>query len=215
MDADSFLDAVAADHETELSRIGSSKVLYALTAGEMDAPAVFAAMASRSTAAADRLTEWATDESNEDAVATFEAAATALREDGSAIEDAAEAAGVDSSDDGPVSAGALFEAFSKLEETAERAGGLAAWTLIEDGIRGQAIAFFVGQADSPAADAFRARRSTVAAIQADATSLLDAVCEGASDWDRATEAATGTVGAAYDHYVERLEEMGIKVKPVC
>jgi hypothetical protein len=48
-----------------------------------------------------------------------------------------------------------------------------------------------------------------------ASELLEAECAGEDDWDRARDAATGAIEAAYGEYTERLESMGVNPKPVC
>lgn len=217
MDARTFLDAVAADHETALSRLASSKVLYALTGGAMDDAAVYAATADRASAAADAFAAWAADASDPEAETAFDAAASATRSDAEAIEAAAAAAGVSRPGVGAdlPAPGPLFEQLAALEGTVERAAGLAAWTLIEDGVRGQAVGFFVGRADPTAADRYRELRGPVESIQSDAIELLDEVCGDDEDWATARDTADEVVDAAYGQYVELLEGMGIKVKPVC
>lgn len=212
MDANALLEAVAADNETALSRLASSKVLYALTGGELDDDAVFAAMASRATAAADRFDAWVADEPDADVVETMTAASAALRANAEAIEEAAggATADVDIPDLTP-----FFDYLAALSGPVERAAGLAAWALVEDGVRSQAVGFFVGRADPASADRFRELRGTVASIQDDAAGLLDDTCESEADWEDAVTAADATVDAAYQHYVAVLEDMGITVKPVC
>lgn len=215
MDADSFLETVEADHETELSRLASSKVLFVLTGGAMDADAVFAAMTSRATAAAETFDEWAGDSADENAAAVFESSADTLRADAEAIEAAANEAGVEleSARSELPPPGPMFDRLADLESTRDRAAGLAAWSLIEDGARSQAVGFFVGRADTTAADRFRERRTAVESVRADALDRLAATAT--DDWDRAQEAASAIIDAAYGHYVDVLEGMGIKVKPVC
>ncbi len=48
-----------------------------------------------------------------------------------------------------------------------------------------------------------------------AETLLEEVCSDADDRERAQEAATGAIEAAYEEYVENLEAMGANPKPVC
>lgn len=218
MDPNAFLDAVERDHETELSRLASSKVLYALTNGAMDDDAVFAALTARATAAAEPFAGWAADEEADEAAArVFETAAESLRDDVDTIEAAADAARAtpESAREDLPPPGPLFDQLEGLDATLDRAAGLAAWSLVEDGVRGQAVGFFVGRADPSSADTFRELRSPIGSVKADALDRLDAVATADADWDRAVEVAGGIIDAAYGHYVDVLESLGIKVKPVC
>jgi hypothetical protein len=61
MDATDLEARVRADRETELSRLSSSKALYAATGGEMDREAVVRAAADRAAAAHECYRAWADD----------------------------------------------------------------------------------------------------------------------------------------------------------
>ncbi len=209
MDPQEFLAAVEADHETELSRLGSSKALYAVTAGEMDTPAVLAAMAARASAAADVFEAWAADEPDERAAEAFATAAERQREAAASVDDADGAAA------GVPEPGPLFETLASLEGTVERAAGLSAWALVADALYGQAVGFFVGSADVGTADRFRGLRDEVGPVRDDALDLLGATVETDADRERAADAAAAGVEAAYDGYVSVLEDLGITVKPIC
>lgn len=209
MDPEAFLEAVEADHETELSRLGSSKALYAVTAGEMDSAAVRAAMAARAAAAAEVFDAWAADEPDERAVETFATAAETQREAAAATDDG-EATTADVPEPGP-----MVEALADLGGTVERAGGLAAWALVADALYAQAVGFFVGSADAESADRFRERRAAVEPVREAALDLLGATVEDDADRERAAGAAAATIEAAYDGYVAVLEDLGITVKPIC
>lgn len=207
MDPEAFVRALETEHETELSRLGSSKALYAITAGEMDPSTVLAAMADRARVAAETFDAWATDESTDDAAATFTAAATEQWAAADAIAAPDEA---DLPDPGP-----LFDRLAALGDTIDRAAGLVAWSMVADVTRAQAVGFFVGSADRTTADTFRELREELDALHADAVALLGAVCDAEDDWDRALEVGGGIIEAAYEGYVEVLEDLGITVKPIC
>jgi len=188
------------DYETELSRLGSSKALYALTDGEMETEAVLAGLADRAETAATTFEAWIDDEHGE----TFAAVAEVARTHANAI---AESASDAQPTDAPTP---TDDALRSLESSDARLGGLLAWTLLTDATLSQAVGFFVGNADTRAADQFRDMRADVDQRRVEATELL-----ADADSDVSTEAAGAVVEAAYDHYVETLEGLGVKVKPVC
>ena len=66
MDGTTLVDTVTDDLETQLSRLGSSKWLYALTDGDMTGEAVRAAAAADAVAAAETFESWA-DDADDDA----------------------------------------------------------------------------------------------------------------------------------------------------
>lgn len=207
MDAHTFRTAVEDEYETELSRLGSSKALYAITEGDMEADAVLAAMADRATTAAETFEAWAStdDAGNETFAAVAETAAAqseSIAQLGEAIEPTATPT-------------ALDDYLRDLDDPVERAAGLAAWGLVGDRTLAQAVGFFVGSAERTAADRFRDLRAEADDDLDDALDLLETVCSDDDDWERAIDVAGGAVEAAYAHYVEVLEGMGIKVKPVC
>ena len=198
-------DAIEDDYETELSRLGSSKALYALTGGEMETDAVLAALAAWSSTAADVFDGW-TDDAHGD---VFERAASTARDHADRVAEAADGAPADSA---PADAEAdqVVDVLEVQDEPAARLGALLAWTMVTDRTLAQAVGFFVGNADTTAADLFRGLRSDVDALREDAIEGLEN-----ADRDVAHTAGEEVVEAAYDQYVKRLEGMGVKVKPVC
>jgi hypothetical protein len=202
-DGESLLARVRETEETPLSRLGSSKALYAATGGEMTADAVRAATATDAARAADLFAAWADETTGPAADAFADAAARA--------ETHRDAVDADPGDD----ASALYDHLVGLDGDVERAAGLLGRALVAGKRLEQTVGFFVGDADPRSADAMRDLRADLDAERADAVALLDAVCADESDWAAATAAATDVVGAAYDDYVERLEAMGVKPKNVC
>ena len=145
-------DAIEDEYETELSRLGSSKALYALTGGEMETEAVVAGLADRAATAAATFDGWADDDAFGD---FFASTAETAREHAERIAETAE--GADPGDD-PTPPD---EVLRDLDDAAARLGGLVAWALITDRTLAQAVGFFVGNADTTAADLFRDLRSDV------------------------------------------------------
>jgi hypothetical protein len=206
MDATEFTDAVREDRKTELSRIGSSKSLYADTRGEMEEDAVLAAAADGFAAAADVFEAWAEDDG---AAADFFADAAATERDH--YETA-----VDKLDDHePGDAPALYAYLADLDEPVARLGGFVGHAAVADKKTDQLVGFYVGQASPQTSQVFREVGDDIDALEGDALDLLEAVCEGDDDWATAREAATGAITAAYDEYFETLEDLGVNPKPVC
>jgi hypothetical protein len=200
MDATTLADSLRDDFETELSRLGSSKWLYALTDGDMTGDAIRAAAAADAAAVAARFESWAdaADPDVADAFAALADAAADRRE--TADPDAVPA-------DSPV-----YAALDDAGTTDERLGAALGYLLVLDRTVGQMVGFFVGDADPTTADTFRDLRSTVEANREAVEATLDDVCE---NWDAARDAASAVVEAAYDDYVDTLESLGVQPKNVC
>ncbi|WP_424007394.1 transcription antitermination protein [Haloferax denitrificans] len=196
-----LLDTLRDDHETPLSRLGSSKALYAVTGGEMDGDAVRAAAAAEAAAAADLFDWWADDEPNDEAAALFADLADTARE---------HADTVDAEPDG--SKPNVYDVLAEFETTDGRLGGALARALVSLKTVEQMVGFFVGDADPMAANDFRTLKSDLN----DQLDTLDAAVSDLVEDDAvAREAADAVVEAAYDEYVETLEGMGVKPKNVC
>ncbi|MFC7097168.1 transcription antitermination protein [Halobaculum marinum] len=209
MDAATFSDEFRDDNETPLSRLGSSKSLYALTGGEMDADAVRAAVAAEFALAGRTFEAWSAGEANGDAAALFGDVA----EDARGHRDVADA-GVDPEAD-DVHDYPEYDLLDDLDETVERAGGLYARLVVTHTRAEQTVGFFVGDADPASSNDFRGVRDDLSERLDDALDLLATVCDGDDDWTAAREAADAVVEAAYDDYVTTLESMGVKPKNVC
>jgi hypothetical protein len=204
MDTAAFVEAVEEGNRTELSRLGSSKSLYALTGGEMDEEHVYAVVVALATAQADRYEAWAEDVEGELADA-LSAAADAERER------AADAA--DETDE--TVEGGLFDGLDDCEGAVERAGGFVAATVVSKKLQEQLVGFFVGQADPTTAQTFRSYGDELGERREAALSALETVPTDDADRDAALAAAAGLITAAYEVYVDRLEAMGVNPKPVC
>ncbi len=196
-----LLDTLRDDHETPLSRLGSSKALYAVTGGEMDGDAVRTAAASEAAAAADLFDWWADDEPNDEAAALFSDLADTAREHADAV---------DAESDG--SKPNVYDVLAEFETTDGRLGGALARALVSLKTVEQMVGFFVGDADPMAANDFRTLKSDLN----DQLDTLEAAIDDLVEDDAvAREAADAVVEAAYDEYVETLEGMGVKPKNVC
>jgi rubrerythrin len=209
MDASELHDSVREDNDTALSRLGSSKSLYAATGGEMEAGPVLEAAAAAEYAAAETFAAWADSEDNPDASEAFEATAAEERDHYDAV--LGELDDYDAEDADP---NAMQTHLRDLDATVERAGGLLGRILATEKSKEQLTGFFVGQADPQTAQLFRDLKGDLDGQLERVRDLLDAVCED-DDWAAAKAAADAAVQAAYDEYTEQLEAMGVNPKPVC
>ena len=198
MDAETFDTQLRDAHETPLSRLGSSKSLYAMTGGEMAGDAVRAAVAAEARRAGAVFGGWRGGDHGE----LF----------GALADSAADHAEVGESAD------RAFPELDRLAETEpgpERLGAVHARFLLADTRLGQVVGFFVGDADPQTASEFRDVRSELEADADRVADALETVCETDADWEAARDGADAVIETAYDDYVETLEGMGIKPKNVC
>ncbi|MDY6819047.1 MAG: rubrerythrin family protein [Halobacteriales archaeon] len=210
MDTDTFLETIEADRETELSRLGSSKAIYAVTEGDMETEAVLATIADAATTAGATFADWATAaEPDAERASVYETVAETLDTQADRLADA-------HGDHTPTATPRAPESILQdQDEPIDRLSAAVAWTLVTDRTMSQAVGFFVGNADTRAADLFRDLRTELEDERDRLLGALAGACETDADWEQALEAARAVVDAAYDEYVETLEGMGIKVKPVC
>ena len=208
MNPEEFVDAVRDANDTALSRLGSSKSLYADTEGEMEADEVLRAAATAEHNAAETYERWA-DEGDGDVADAF--AETAAEE-----RDHYETVVGELEDHDPGEVPAIQAYLRDLEGDVERLGGFVGRTLAAEKSKEQMTGFFTGEADPQTARLFRGMGDDLDAQLERATDLLEAECgDDEGCWERAEEAASGAIQAAYDEYTERLESMGVNPKPVC
>ncbi|AQL42690.1 hypothetical protein BV210_08190 [Halorientalis sp. IM1011] len=207
MNAADFLDGIRQEQQTELSRLGSSKSLYADTEGEMEEDAVLAAVADVFYHADSIFEDWADDADGAAADLLADAADLAGEQYGTV------AGELDDHEPGDPSP--LAEYLQGLDTDPERVAGVLGWALVVDNKIGQAVGFFVGQASPGTASTFRDVRGTVESLVDDAPDVLVDVCDSSDDEELAHDAAVGTVQAAYDDYFDTLEDLGVNPKPVC
>lgn len=210
MTPEEFTTAVRDDNETALSRLGSSKSLYADTGGEMAAEAVLAAAADAEHHAAATFGAWADDEPDAAAATVFETTAAEERDHYDRV-----VAELDGDHDPTDEVPAIQRFLRDLDETVARLGGLVGRTLAAEKSKEQLTGFFVGDADPRTAATFREMGDELdAQLDRALAALADAAGDDA-DWERAREAAGGAIQAAYGEYTESLESMGVNPKPVC
>lgn len=209
-DSEAFIETVREDNQTALSRLGSSKSLYADTGGDIDTEPVLRATADAEHAARETFREWADSESHEAAREAFE---TTADEEESHYETVLEQLGDDGYD--PEAVPALHEYLRDLESTVERVGGFIGRLLASKRSKEQVVGYFVGDADPQTASVFREFGEDLDDQLERAQQLLEDVCADDDDRELALEAATGAIEAAYGEYVENMEAMGANPKPVC
>ncbi|WP_049980345.1 hypothetical protein [Halolamina rubra] len=206
MDADTFRDDLRAARDTELSRLSSSKAVYALTGGEMDGDAVRAGTARELAALEPIFADWA-DGGDGDAAALFADVTEFAADSAGSFDGAAAADGADRH--------VVADALAGREGELARLAAAAAAFLVLDELAGQLVGFFVGDADRTSADEFRTFRTALGEHGDAAAELLAARCETEADEEAARDAGAAVVDGAYDWYVETLESMGVEPKNVC
>lgn len=211
LDPDEFVETVQEENRTPLSRLGSSKALYADTQGEMETDEVLQAAATAEYAAKETFDLWA-DEENESEDATDAYRESAAEEQDHYETVVGELDGHDfDMDDLP----AIQAYLRDLNDTISRAGGFVGRTLAAEKSKEQMTAFFVGEADPQTSQLFRSMGDDLDAQLERGLALLETHCENDDDRDRALESASGAIQAAYEEYTDRLENMGVNPKPVC
>jgi len=213
MNSDEFLEKVRDDKETALSRLGSSKSLYAETEGEMEAEEVFRAAAAAEHAASETFQSWADDEEGDEQVR--EAFAAFAEQERDHYEQVVAKLDGEPEEYEPGEVPAIHEYLRGLDGEVARVGGFLGRTLASGKSKSQMVGFFVGQADPQTAQLFRDLGGDLDGQLERATEVLDEVCESEDDYEDALEAASGAIQAAYDEYTETLEGMGVNPKPVC
>lgn len=208
---DEFVDSVRTENKTALSRLGSSKALYAETEGDLEAEPVLRAAAIAEDAASETFELWADDEPTEAAATLF---AEVADEEADHYETVAA-----NIDDPPTAADADLPAIQStlqdFESTIERAGGLVGRCLVAKKSKSQYTGYFVGEADPQTAGVFRDLGGDVEEQLDSAAELVESVCESDDDREAAQAAASEAIQAAYAEYTESLESMGVNPKPVC
>ena len=219
MDASDLAATLRDDHETAFSRLGSSKAMYAITNGEMDGGIVRAAAAINADAISTVTDEWSDnnisdtdghvdeiDETDPDAVFALIATDAGKR---------AMDLNPDISQKETVSRPRLYDVLESMETIASRLGGLLARSLITIEQVSQMVGFFIGNADTKTANEFRDLKSMIESDRDRILTALNSTCESDTAWEDAQNSADAVIEAAYDEYVDSLEQMGIKPKNVC
>lgn len=216
MDSAAFREAVAAAKATELDRLGSNKLLVALTDATLEPAAVLRAAADSEHAAATTFAAWADDESDDRGRELFAWLADRERDHRRRVLDSLSALdGADGAYD-PADGGTMHEYLRARDNLVERvAAGTVGRGLVSDRTHLQIVSFFDNERDQPRADLFRDFRTETKEELERGLALLDDACQSDDDWERARMVAEYVIQIAYDDYADALRGMGIDVKPVC
>ncbi|MFW5956088.1 MAG: rubrerythrin family protein [Halorhabdus sp.] len=209
MNAEQFIQRIREDNDTALSRLGSSKALYADTMGDLDDDTVLSSAADAESHAAATFELWAENEPEEQVAAAFAETAAEERAHYDRVADKIEEH--EPGDAVP----AIQQHLRDLDGTVERLGGFVGRTVAAEQSTTQFTGYFVGEADPQTAQLFREIGDDLDPQLQRVSDLLEARCEDDEDWERAAAAADGAIQTAYRAYTEALESMGVNPKPVC
>lgn len=211
MNGGSLREAVEESRATQLDRLGSEKLLLALTDAALEREPVLEAAAHSERAARETFRLWADDEADEGAREAFTAVAEQEDEHFHRVLDALDDPSFEPADGGP-----MHSYLRGREGTVERiAAGMVGRPLVSLRAHARVIGFFVDEDDERTADLFRDLRSETAAVIDDALPLLEARCGTDDDRKRAEMVAGYVVQVAYDDYADALRGMGTDPHPVC
>jgi hypothetical protein len=210
MNADDLRTAVETAKQTELGRLGSSKLLLALTDAELDRESVLQTAAASEIAARETFSTWAADEPHDAAADLF---ADIADQEQRHYERVTDLLGEEVE---PPGRGPMHAYLRERDGTAARlAGGLLGRTLVSDRTHLQVVNFFINEADETTADVFRDLRTETREAQEQGLALLDSVCATDEDWETAETVANYVIQLAYDDYTDVLVGMGVDPKPIC
>lgn len=209
MTPEAFVDAVTTETNTALSRLGSSKALYAATNGDLDASTVLEAAAAAEYHAATTYDHWAETEQHDQALDVWTTTAEEERDHYDRV-----LAELDTDHD-PGDPPPIHTHLRTLDTPLERGGAFLGRTLAASRSKDQYTGYFVGQANPGLADLFRELGSDLDDQMNRGEALLTDLCSTDSDWATAETAAVETIETAYEHYVDTLESLGVNPKPVC
>ncbi len=208
MDAGAFREDLEAAKATQLDRLGSNKLLLALTEADLEADSVLRAAAASEYAAAETFRQWESDETEADARELFASVAGQEEEHLDRV-----VAHLDGFDE-PAAPGPMHSFLRGLDETVPRvAAGLVARGIVSTKSHTQIISFFVNQADRERADLFRDLKAETEGEIDDGLAYLEMAPD--ADREAAMAAAEYVIQVAYDDYADGLRDLGLDPKPIC
>ncbi|MFC7203619.1 rubrerythrin family protein [Haloferax namakaokahaiae] len=211
MDAESLRESIEQSKHTQLDRLGSSKLLIALTDADLSEPAILRAAAYSEHAARETFEQWAETESVASARDAFESTADQEARHLQQVLDV-----LDEDIDLPSEPGVMHGYLHGREDAIERvAAGMVGRGLVSIRAHIQVISFFINEADEPKADLFRTLKTETDQTLQTGLDLLDELCTDDEDWERAQMVAEYVVQLAYDDYADGLAALGVGPKPLC
>lgn len=214
MNGEQFHEQLQTAKRTQLDRLGSNKLLIALTDATLTAEAVLRAAADSEHAAARTFTGWADDEPESDGREAF--AWVADREESHRGRVLAAHEAVTGETYEPADGGTLHTYLRERTGVVERAAaGLVGRATVSDRTHSQLVSFFVNEQDQTRADLFRELREETRAERDRGIELLETHCVSDQDWEQARMVAEYVVQIAYDEYADALDGLGVDVKSVC
>jgi len=214
MDGATLRERVSEGKQTELKRLGSNKLLVALTDADLTTRHVLEAAADSEHAAHTTFSQWADEEDHQRARKAFAEVAERERDHRERVLAALEEKNGAAYD--PNDGGALHEYLRGRDRAVTRvAAGMVGRGLVADRTHSQVISFFVNGADNRRANLFRELREETDLGTERGVDLLGTLCESEEDWEDARNVAEYTVQIAYDDYADALRGMNIDPKPVC
>lgn len=204
------IDEVRERRHTELSRLGSSKALYAATGGEIETDSVLHAAADAEFSAFETFSTWAEDSGKDEIRRLFEGVAETERDHYETVIDR-----LDDEHEPPKHPPVPHPILRSYDDPIDRLGGFIGRTIASDRSKQQVIGYFVGDADPQTASLFRSLVSDLDGQLEEADSVLESIVRSEEERQRATDAADDVITAIYDEYVTSLEDLGVNPKPVC
>lgn len=210
MEAAEFQRTIEDSMAVELDRLGSSNLLVALTNADLTEEAIVRTVADSERAAAETFAAWAEDEDHERARRAFAEFREQERDHYDRV-----VAFLDGEHEADANGGELHDRLRSCETTVARLGGVVGRALVGERTHLQVVSFFVNEGDERRADCFRELRAETAAQGDRSAELLEMVCEGSEDRDRARTAAEDLIDTAYDAYAESMDDLGLDPRPIC
>jgi hypothetical protein len=210
MDATEFREAVESATASQLNRLGSSKLLIALTDAELDERSVLETAADSEHSARETFSGWTEDETEERAREAFADAAEQEQRHFETVVDELDG------EYEPADGGPMHSYLRGREETIERvAAGMVGRSLVSVRAHTQVISFFVNEGDERRADLFRELKTDTQGTLDAGLDLLEDLCDDEDDWERAEMVAGYVIQVAYDDYADALGELGVEPKSLC
>jgi hypothetical protein len=210
MDATEFREAVESATASQLNRLGSSKLLIALTDAELDERSVLETAADSEHSARETFSRWTEDETEERAREAFADAAEQEQRHFETVVDELDG------EYEPADGGPMHSYLRGREETIERvAAGMVGSSLLSVRAHTQVISFVVNEGDERRADLFRELKTDTQGTLDAGLDLLEDLCDDEDDWERAEMVAGYVIQVAYDDYADALGELGVEPKSLC